>query len=469
MLDNVRDSRPASAQTQETQPARKRGLALGGIVRGLFQAVLMIVVLAGAYVAMERIIAAKPERTARPRPDVSLPVLAAPVEISDARPSINLFGTVVAGRSVDVRSPVAGEVVEVDADLSVGQRVDGGDVLFRIDRFDYETALAEAEANLAQTRASIAESRARLDSETVQLESAREQLALAEDDLERARQLADSGSLTAKQVDDRRLIVSQRSQSVAQRQANLAIEQARLDQQMAAGQRLELGVDRTRRNLENTVVTAPFDGVVRTSNIELGRQVSTSEVAVSLYDPQALDVRLTLTDAQYGRVATDGDPLVGRTVDVSWTVGGRDYAYQATVTRIGADIAADRGGVDVFARLKQADHAVQIRPGAFVGVTVPDRLYRQVARLPETALYAGDRVYVITDENLLEPRDVRVAAFDGSSVLISDGLAAGETVMATRLANVEPGLRVSVPGTGNAAAGQAPQTRRGQRRPQTGG
>ncbi|WP_306119994.1 MULTISPECIES: efflux RND transporter periplasmic adaptor subunit [unclassified Roseitalea] len=415
------------------------------LARAIVQAALMLAILAGSYVVMNRLIAAAPERTARPQFEVSLPVAATTVALADQRPTVRLYGEVASARAIDIRPAVSGEVTEVHPDLSAGQSVAQGEVLFAIDPFDLEVALAEARANLAQTEATIAENRARLASERAQRDIAEQQLALARTDLERARQLSENGTLTAKQVEDRELIVSQREQAVSQRVNNIAIEQARLAQQSAVRDRQQLGVQRARRNLEDSRVRAPFSGVVRSSTVEVGRIVAANDVAVALYDDTALDVRFTLTDSQYGRIATDTDPLIGRQVDIVWTVGGVDYDYTGTVTRIGADIAADRGGVDVFARLAPSDAPVQLRPGAFVEVAVPDRLYRNAARVPETALYGTDTVYVIAD-GALHSREVTLGAFDGADAIISHGLVDGERVLTTRLSNVEDGLKVTVPG-----------------------
>lgn len=443
MLKSVRDPDIIDAQTAAVEPPRRNGAVIAA--RALLQIVLMVAVLFGSYVIMERMIAAAPERTARPQPDIAVPVDAATVSVGDERPLVSLFGEVTAGRSVEVRPPVSGEVIAIGPSLSAGNRVEAGEMLFAIDPFDVELALAEARSNLAQTEATIAEIEARLASERSQLESAREQLELARSDLQRARQLQANGTLTAKQVEDRTLVVSQREQAVSQRVNNIAIEEARLEQQRAVETRQALGVRRAERNLGDATVRAPFAGVIRSSTVETGRIVAANDVAVAMYDDTALDVRFTLTDAQYGRIATDDDPLIGRQVALTWTVGNVDYDYTATVSRIGADIAADRGGVDVYARIDASEAPVQLRPGAFVAVSVPDRLYRDAVRLPETALYDAGTMYVI-EEGRLARRAVDVVAFEGDDVIVGAGLEDGQQVLTTRLSNVEDGLKVTVPG-----------------------
>ncbi|MEM9574430.1 MAG: HlyD family efflux transporter periplasmic adaptor subunit [Pseudomonadota bacterium] len=425
----------------DQRPKQNRSLLVTSI-RAFVQIALMIGVIAGAIVVMNNLIAAKPERSGRPQFDVVLPVQAADVTLADQRPLVRLFGEIVAARSIDIRASVAGEVMSVNPDLSTGSFVEQGEELFTIDRFDFESALAEAEADLKQTDAAIAENNATIALEKTQLAFAQTQLEFARSDLQRATQLRQRGTLTQKDVDDRELVVSQRDQTVDQRLNNIAIAEARLAQQLAGRQRLELALQRAERDLTNTVVTAPFPGIVRTSTVEIGRIVSSNDVTVSMYDDNALDVRFTLTDAQYGRIATDGDPLVGREVDLIWTVGGIDYDYTGLVSRIGADIASERGGVDVFARLAVDENVpVQLRPGAFVEVAVPDRLYPNAARVPETAIFDGNTVYKIV-EGQLRAQKIQLAAYDGADAIVIEGLSQGDQILATRISEIEEGLKV---------------------------
>ncbi|MEM8540338.1 MAG: HlyD family efflux transporter periplasmic adaptor subunit, partial [Pseudomonadota bacterium] len=401
----------------DQRPKQNRSLLVSSI-RAFAQIALMIGIIAGAIAVMNNLIAAKPERSGRPQFDVVLPVQAADVTLADQRPLVRLFGEIVAARSIDIRASVAGEVTSVNPDLSTGSFVEQGEELFTIDRFDFESALAEAEADLKQTDATIAENNATIALEKTQLAFAQTQLEFARSDLERATQLRQRGTLTQRDVDDRELVVSQRDQTVDQRLNNIEIAEARLAQQLAGRQRLELALQRAERDLVNTVVTAPFPGIVRTSTVEIGRIVSSNDVTVSMYDDNMLDVRFTLTDAQYGRIATDEDPLVGRDVDLIWTVGGIDYDYTGLVSRIGADIASERGGVDVFARLAVDENVpVQLRPGAFVEVAVPDRLYPNAARVPETAIFDGDTVYKIV-EGQLRAQKIQLAAYDGADAIV---------------------------------------------------
>ena len=445
--EDLAKEREAAAAT-DTPPARATRVAV--YARAILQLVLMLAVLAVSAYLMESIVAQRPEPAGRPAVSRAIPVEAVTATPAVERPRIRLYGEIEAARTVDLRPAVGGEVVWVNPALRAGVHVLQGDTLFAVDRFSYEGQLTEAEANLAQTEAAIVQGRARIAAENEQLAFAENQLEFARADLERARTLAETGALTMKQVEDRELLVSQRAQAVSTRRNNLLIEQASLDQQLATRDRLLWRVRQAERDLENTEIVAPFSGVVTQSDVEMGRIVSANDATVSLYDDTALEARFTLTDAQYGRVATDGDPLIGREVDLIWTVGGIDHPYSAEVVRIGAEVASARGGVDVFARLQPSDVEVQIRPGAFVEVSLPDRRYPGAYRLPETAVYDASAVYVIEDGKL-KRRPVSVTAYDGADVIVTMGLEPGETVLTTRLSRVEDGLKVSIPAGGSAS------------------
>jgi RND family efflux transporter MFP subunit len=447
MLDRAdnREKHLSSDQAMAAEPPHR------GLLRPIAQIALMALVLAGGWTGMQYLANSRVDPVRKPFTPLVYTVDTTSAALTDNRPVIRLYGQVDTGRSVELRAAVSGDVVEIHPDLVAGRRVTEGTVLLRIDPFLYEGALVEARANLASARAAISEMDARLASEREQLQAAQAQLELARSDLNRALSLAGSGTLTDKQVDDRRLILSQRDQAVSQRRNNILITEAQRAQQEANASRLEWKLREAQRKLEDTALTAPFDGVISDESIESGRTVNANEVVASIYDDTALEARFTLTNAQYGRMATDDDPLLGRKVEVSWSVGGADYVWPATIDRIGARVAAERGGVEVFARIEAADNPVQLRPGAFVALTVPDRIWRSTFRLPETAIRSSDHVFVVVDGALVR-RDVQLIAWDGEDAIVQGDLTDGEEVLVTRLTEASEGVKVRKPSQREALA-----------------
>jgi len=426
------------------------------------QIILPIIVIAAAIYGANMLIANKPEIPQRPTREQVYIVETQPVRFDAHRPVLRVFGTLVAGRSVELRALVGGEVVSVMPGLTAGAKVEKGDVLVEIDRFEYEGAVTEARINLAEARAALAEGRARLALEEEAIARYQEQLDFAEKDLERAERLVKTGNITQRGVDERRLIVSQRGQALEQRRNTITIEKARVDQQAASIQRLEWRLSQAQRNLANTKLIAPFTGVVTAENAEIGRLMNVNDLAVSMYETGHLEARFVLSDRQYGDLALDSEGFTGREVEVVWHVGGEPVRFKGKIDRVAAEIAAERGGIEVYASVVPETTRVELRPGAFVEINVPGRAFNNTIRLPETAVYGGENVFVVEDGRLVR-RAVEVHAYDDGDVIISGDLAENDRVLLTRIAEVGDGLKVREPGAAKAKPEGGGRQKRGEK------
>ena len=85
-----------------------------------------------------------------------------------------------------------------------------------------------------------------------------------------------------------------------------------------------------------------------------------------------------------------------------------------------------------------------MRPGAFVEVHIPDRIYEDVIRIPKSAVHEGGIVYRIEGDRL-EPEKVKVVVRDGADLLIRAEISDDELIVTSRFAEIGPGIRVRVP------------------------
>jgi len=427
-----------------TLPVLRPLLTLPGGLRTMSNAMkvaLPLLVLALGAVSYAGLKATRPDVPSRPAQEKVWPVLAAQVTFSDFKPEVRLYGETVAGRVVELRALVAGQVTETGPGLRAGGRVKKGDLLLRIDPFQYQGALVDAEAQLMEAKAELSEIEATIKSEQDALGHSKEQLEIAERDLARAEPLVKRGVVSKKVADDRRMVVSERNQAVKLRVNNLAVQKAKAEQQQAKIAQLDWKVRQAKRHLEETELKAPFDAYVKSVSAELGRLLGVNDAVATLLDRDWMDARFTLSDRQYGRIVTEGENVIGRPIEVLWRVGEKELAYKAVIERVAAEITSESGGVEVYARLNDPMKPIPIRAGAFVEVQVFDRAYSNVARLPETSLYGGDRVYVIADGRLSE-RKVDLIGSAGDDVLVRGAIAEGDRVVTTKLTNAGEGLAV---------------------------
>jgi len=369
-------------------------------------------------------------------------VSAVPAAIADVQPELRLYGEITAGREVELRPLVAGRVVEVGANYVDGAAVRAGELLIAIDPFTYETRVAEGEAQVAENEAKRAEYATDLDAERTLIERDRELVALRDREVKRRRELREKGTGSQKALDDALMGLNEQRQRLIARHQSVDRLAARVAQQEAVIERLKVGVRRARRDLEETRLAAPFDGFLVDADIAVGKMMSTGDRVARLIDANWLEARLHMSDAQFAAMMESGG-VQGRPATVIWRAADQAFRFAAAIDRVGGEIDAASGGIDLFARLTDTGLDTVLRPGAFVEVRIPGPIYRGVVRLPESALHAKSTVYVAVDGRL-EPRAVDYVARDGNDVLVRGTLAADEAVVTTAFAEIGPGVRVEV-------------------------
>ena len=128
--------------------------------------------------------------------------------------------------------------------------------------------------------------------------------------------------------------------------------------------------------------------------------------------------------------------MAGRTTDAR-----PEGSHRAGWARRSIDTAS--GGIELFARIEDREGASSLRPGAFVEVYLPDRVYANVARMPETVLHPGNVVYGV-EEGRLAVRQTEIVGRVGNDILLHGGLSDGERLVTTQSVAIAPGLRVEI-------------------------
>lgn len=402
-------------------------------------AILAIALLGAGYLR-----ATRPQMQSEPFRERVWTVAVATAKSGDERPEIRVHGEIVAGREVALRPWVGGRVVEVGAGFVDGGTFAVGNLVVAIDTFDYQAAIDEKEAQLLEARGKLAEIDADLVAEAKLLERDQELVALAKRNFERQEKLHRTSVGSEKSFDDARMALSEHEQGVIARRQAIERLRARGQQQRAVVARYGVAVRRAKRNLSLTRLTAPFDGFVVNTDTEtaVGKSVGVGDEIARLIDADRLEVRFHLSNFDFARLLEAGG-YRGKPARVVWRVGPEEFIYDAVIERIDSEIDARSGGVDFFARIENTDPGANLRPGAFVQVNVPDRVYEDVVRLPESALFEGGTVYAVAD-GVLEPRRVEFVVRDGGDILLRGDLKAGAEIVTTRFPEIGPGIRVKV-------------------------
>lgn len=424
--------------------ARSLGSRIWRASRFFLMVVLPIAFLAGAVAGFSYLRATRPVVPVERQSERARPVLAVAAEPSAIQPDLSVFGRIVAGRSVDIRALVGGEVIAVSDDLVEGGRIAAGAEILRVDPFASEGALVRARADLAEARARIAELEARTRQELDAIARAEEQLEISERELTRLTQLRDTGAATLRALDDVQLRVSQAQAALESRRNQLAVFEAQGAQLSAGLERLAFAVSQAERTLSETVLRAPFDAIVSNVGAEIGKLVSVNDRVATLVATQRLEARFSLSDAQYARIAAQGD-LVGRPVTVVWSAGGVEIAREAVIVRVAAE--ARDASFQVVAAFTDGDVADILRPGAFVEARFADRVFEEAIALPVDALYDSG-VFAIDAESRLRRVEVEILTFVDGGALVrardAADLPPGTPILASRLSAPAAGQLVEI-------------------------
>lgn len=399
-------------------------------------------IVAGAVVFAQRMVSEAPEPVRRGNFERSFTVSVVDAEPASITTSVDSFGEVIAATSLEIRANVAGELVFVSPNLRPGGQVEEGEVLARIDPFDYELAVSNAQNDLADARLALREAEQQQDNLRETVEFVRAQYDVAVADLERARALAESGSITNQEVGARELTLSQREQSLRQSESSLSLQDATIERRQAEITRAERALQQAQRTLASTQVVAPFDGVVVSTSAVTGAVAGNGEVLAQIYDAGALEVRFSLSERDYGVLAQDR--VIGRPVEVIWDIDPTPVVLQGVVSRVSAEVDPTLGGVELYAELQDAAQSL-IRPGTFVSITMQGSTFSGVYRLPETAIYENDHFYIV-EEGRMASVPVTILARDNQFAIVSADVPEGGRIVTTRLAQAGNGVKVTIEG-----------------------
>ncbi len=370
---------------------------------------LPVAILAVAALVVVALVSSRPQLETVPREVVPPPVRVLTVTPTEVDLGVRSQGSVIPVTEADLVSEVAGTIVWTAESFEVGGFFDAGEVLLRLDRRDYELALASARAALAQAGVALAR-------EQAEAEVAREEWEeLGED--------GEPGPLVL-------------------RQPQLAEARAQVEAALANMRRAEL-------DLERTAIPAPFAGRLRAKRVDRGEFVNRGVPLATIYAVDAAEVVLPVPDSELAFLDL---PLGGELGDRGPRVllraqfaGGR-HEWEGRVVRVGGEIDPATRMVNLIARVDDPYRASGDRPplsvGLFVDAEVVGRSVESVFQVPRGALVGADRVWLVEDGRLVL-RHVGILRADPEVVIVSDGLSAGDRISLTILESAVDGMRVT--------------------------
>ena len=341
---------------------------------------------------------------------------------------IRVSGTLTAEEDADVAAEIAGRVVATPVER--GTRVNGGGGLVRIAAVEAEAQAREALANAAQIEARLGiAGGAAFDAERVpEVANAKAAHVLAQTDFERVKMLFEKQLLSQSEYDQRRSQVD-----AAARQYDVARNGAEQQYQSLMAARARTVV--AQKAVADTVVRAPFAGVVGERFVSVGDYVTRGTKVASVMRIDPLRVELTVPE-QYVAAVAAGSAV---TFEVDAYPG---ETFTGQVRYVSPSVKTETRALMVEAVVPNASS--RLKPGFFATARI-----EQAAKLPGILVPAGAvrtvagtaRVFVVANDRA-EERVVMTGQVVGDQVEIATGLQAGERVVTTGLEQMVDGVRV---------------------------
>jgi membrane fusion protein (multidrug efflux system) len=391
--------------------------------------------LTGAALAALVSAACSGEHTSAAAPAEPAPV-AVRVATVQSQP-IDRFLRVTGSISPDARADVAAEIGGriVGTPVERGTRVTEGTVLVRLAATDADASLREAQANAAQLEARLGLSLGKpFDPAHVpDVLNAQASLDWAEGDFARIKSLLDQKVVSKAEYDQKLTQVQaarqqyQLAQNVAQ-QSYRSLEAARAR------------VDLARKAASDTVVRAPFAGIVAERFVGTGDYVSRGTKVATVVRIDPVRVELTVPEQYLSQVST------GQAVRLSVDAYPNEV-FTGKVRFVSPALKSDQRALTVEAVAANADG--RLKPGLFATALLQQRASAPAILVPASAVetVAGtSRVYVIGAGEKVEERIVTIGEKVGERLELATGVKAGERVAANPRGKLSDGVRVQIEG-----------------------
>ena len=316
-------------------------------------------------------------------------------EMREVRRELPLTGQLRPIRQAFVRAKVAGEVLEMQ--VKEGETVKSGQILARINPAEYQARLDERLASLAGSKATW-------------------------ENNERARK--NNEELL------RKTFISQQAYDNTLANSSVALEQVKA---------AEANVALARKSLDDTILRAPWAGMVAERTAQLGDRAAIDMKLLNLVDLSRLELEAAVPASEIPSVA------VGQ--EVAFRVEGfNDRAFKGKVARIAPQSAAGSRSILIYIDMPNPDG--MLKGGMFAKGNLTLSRSDSVVATPIAALREerGDTVVYALKDGRLARLPIKVGARneDEAWAEVTQGLEAGVRVIKTNLGTLNPGIEVRV-------------------------
>ena len=332
------------------------------------------------------------------------PVVAATVEQQDIPVQIRAIGNVEAYQTVQIRSQVNGQIQKIF--FREGDDVRAGQMLFQLDKRQFQADLDKAIAQLGRDHAQGEHSRVQAD---------------------RYSELEKQGVVSHEQADQMR--TQAKGDAAAIEADKAAVESARIQ-------------------LQYTDIAAPIDARAGVLLINLGNLIKANDTPYMVQLNQITPIYVTFFVPETRLADIRHHPSTEELKVLVYPKGESLKAAVGRLTFIDNGVDTTTGAFKLKATFENRDR--RLWPGEYVDVVLELSTLKNAVTVPTKAVLTGQQgeyVYVVRADNTAEPRSVKTTGAYQNLTVIAAGLKPGEPVIVDGQLRVVPNAKVTVQST----------------------
>tara|TARA_B100000029_G_scaffold118406_1_gene111544 strand:- start:2115 stop:3266 length:1152 start_codon:yes stop_codon:yes gene_type:complete len=367
----------------------------------------LLLIIAGIMIFFILIIS-KPKSTPKPIEIIKPIVEVEKIYLKDMTVSVKSQGFVSPKTESQIYPEISGKIIKISNKLEDGASFKKGDILLQIDPTDYKLALKSAESNLAQAK--------------LQLSVERAESELARKEWEK---IGDGKA------------------------SELTLRTPQLNRAIAVVEAAEALLQQSKRNLEKTQISAPYDGLVRKKNVDIGTVIGPGYLIASVYAIDYVEVKLPIPDREleYIEIPLDGSRIADSKqprVVFKGLFGGENVVWNGKIVRMEADLDMKSRMATLISRVDNPyKNKIPLKVGQYVEAEIYGKKYKNIFSVPRDFIYQQDNIIIISPDSTIEIRKINILKIENNDVLIDSGIKNGELICLTNLDVLYNGMSVN--------------------------
>lgn len=312
----------------------------------------------------------------------------------------NYTGVVLSPQIVRIVPRVSGELLEIG--FRDGDRIEKGQMLYRLDDIKYQAAVRNAEAQVAQCKAKVSYSRKSYERNSTLYE----RQAVSKDTWENAK--------------------------------------STLDSDLASQKAAEAELVSARQDLKDCTISAPIDGIVAATNYTVGNYLTPSSgTLITLFQVDPVRVRFSISTRDFlSRFGTLHNLKENARISVTLP-DGTSFPTAGKVELMNYEANQNTDTVQIYALFDNPD--AKLIPNSTVTVNLTRKNGKKSPAVPLSAVLhdaAGAYVWLLGEGNQAKKQRIVFGNADGGSQIILAGLKAGDRIVTDGTHKVIEGMEI---------------------------